>query len=290
MEPLSNVGVVIAHFDPHGRLARYLIDLVAALQRAGARIVFVSTGLTPAAAQALSTLAEVSIRENIGYDFWSYKLGLDLLGNPQGYQRILLLNSSFLVLEPERLIAQFLAATGKADLLGLTYSRERQLHLQSYWVCFDGPAILASDAFAQWWREMAPINERQQVIDTYELRMTEFFAARGFSIGSVFAPGRAEKLVASCRAVELGYLRPDPGKQGPVSLDIDMSEALNPTHFFWDALLQRLGIVKWELLKANPHGINTVRLLRHLHSQDRYRLLLEDALASQAPDADTPGA
>jgi len=275
---LANTAIVIAHYHPSGRFARYLIELIVELRRRGATIVVVSTGLSDVAAQEIATLAHVIRRENVGYDFWSYRVGIDYLGDLSRFERLIIFNSSFLVLEPRSLCSKFLDTAGDADLLGLTYSREHKPHIQSYWICFNSHRILRSEAFAQWWREMTPISDRQLVIERYELGLTEFFISRGFVGGVTFNPTRHDKFIAFCRAAERGILRPPVGSQGPFSIDPDLSESLNPTHFFFDALIRELGIVKLELLRNNSNGLNLYHLLKAINSTERHQHLLEDSL------------
>src|SRR5512137_1400756 len=98
---------VVAHHDPRGRVAAHLAALVRALP---GRVVFVSTGLADAEGVRLADAAEVIRRANEGYDFFSYKTGIDRLAPElEGAGGLVILNSSFVCLDPGRLMGPFLA-------------------------------------------------------------------------------------------------------------------------------------------------------------------------------------
>ncbi len=274
---LEGTAFVIAHYDDQGRVARYLRDFIAYVRGSGARVLFVSTKLAPVEAASLEGHAQIIVRENVGYDFWSYKIGIDALGIQSLPERLVLLNSSFLILDPQLLCARFFSATPRGDLMGITYCREIALHLQSYWVSFESRRVLQSQAFASWWTDMVPISERQQVVERYEVGMSTHFAQHGFQLASVFRRDRTQKFLALCRIIAINGSLPVP-ETGLVGLDPEIGDQCNPTAYNWDALVQQFGIVKFELLKKNPMGINTYHLRRALESDPRVWTLTHDAL------------
>jgi hypothetical protein len=63
-----------------------------------------------------------------------------------------ILNSSFVALDPARLTARFFSRSQPdIDVLGLTANYEYAAHLQSYWISFEGRRVLDSPAFGEWW-------------------------------------------------------------------------------------------------------------------------------------------
>ena len=69
-------------------------------------------------------------------------------------------------------------------LFGLTKSDEFEPHIQSYFVVFPVEAIRSGDV-ATWWDGVQAIDEREKVIQEYELGMSAFFAQRDYSLGSM---------------------------------------------------------------------------------------------------------
>jgi lipopolysaccharide biosynthesis protein len=240
---------VVAHYDEQGRVARHLRELVAHLASLG-RVVFVSTQLDPSS--NLGDDVEVITRPNEGYDFFSYKRGIEALRDDLStLDELVILNSSFVCVDPPRLTGTFFTRSRAGiDMLGLTANYEYAAHLQSYWVAFQGRRILDSEAFAQWWRDMDPISDRELVIPRYEVGMSHAMKNAGFTLASAFVPPAAQR----------GAHR-------------------NPTHLFWDALLEEFGIVKLELLRSNPFGMDLRKLESILAGRPQWRALVDDAVA-----------
>jgi|KBSMisStaDraftv2_1062788.scaffolds.fasta_scaffold84111_3 lipopolysaccharide biosynthesis protein len=244
---------VVAHYDPAGRVAWNLRDLVAHLATLGS-VTFVSTNLADDAARSLGGGVQVITRPNEGYDFYSYKRGIEALGVLSGLDDVVILNSSFVCLDPARLTRRFFSrAQPDVDLLGLTANYEYAAHLQSYWISFQGRRVLDSPVFAQWWRDMEPVSDRDLVIPRYEVGMSQAFHNAGFKLASAFSP--------------------PPERRGAIA-------HRNPTHVFWDVLMEEFGVLKLELLRANPFRMDLAKLHAVLQARPHWRALVDDALAT----------
>ena len=243
---------VVAHYDPAGRVAWSLRDLVAHLASLG-RVVFVSTNLSDEAAKSLPGGLEVITRPNEGYDFYSYKRGIESLGDRAAIDSLVILNSSFVCLDPARLTGRFFARSRPdVDVLGLTSNYEYAAHLQSYWIAFEGRRVLDSAAFSTWWATMEPISDRDLVIPRYEVGLSHAMHRAGFKLASAFAA---------------------PREGAP-------SAHRNPTHIHWDALLEEFAILKLELLRTNPFRMDLSRLDGVLAARPEWKALVDDALAT----------
>lgn len=243
---------VVAHYDPAGRIALHLRGLVSHLAAMG-RVVFVSTRLDDAAARELPPGVEVITRPNEGYDFFSYKRGIEALGALAAIDSLTVLNNSFVCLDPARLTRRFFARSrAQIDVLGLTANFEGAPHLQSYWVSFESRRALDSPAFARWWSEMQPVSDRDLVIARYELGMSQALKAAGLTLASAFTAPGAQPGVAH----------------------------RNPTHIFWESLMEEFAILKLELLRANPFHVDLGALRAVLQANPQWRALVEDALAA----------
>jgi len=277
-------AAVVAHFDARGRLAMHLERTVAALQAAGARVCFVSTGLGDEGASRLRACAEVIRRPNVGYDFASYRAGLQALGLLAGpsaavrWDRVLLLNSSIVIADPGRLLEAMRSRAGRADLTGLTFSLERQGHLQSYGLVFEGGRILGSESFQRWWQQMPVLSDRAQVIEQLELGLSLQFARTGFRLEALYRPGPEVQHRAVRRAIDAGHPALPRERGRPVAPA--QAETLNPTHFCWDDLFEHLGVLKLELLARNPHRLNLQPLRRRLMEDATLCALVLDAIGA----------
>ena len=138
--------------------------------------ILVSTNLDPEYLKTLSPYAKIITRPNFGYDFCSYKLGIENLQEMESLDRLLLLNSSFVTLDPEKLLANFLAMPKGPALRGLTKSYDTAPHIQSFWLSFDSQALIGSEVFKEWWANVIPLATKDEIIRNYEIGMSQWFA------------------------------------------------------------------------------------------------------------------
>ena len=244
---------VVAHYDAAGRIARNLRELVAHLSSLG-RVVFVSTNLAPDEARRLPSEVEVVTRPNEGYDFFSYKRGIETLGDLGALDALVILNSSFVCVDPPRLTARFFARSRpEIDVLGLTANYEHAAHLQSFWLSFESRRALDSPGFARFWRDMEPISDRDLVIPRYEVGLSHAMKDAGLTLASAFTPPPHQRGGGAHR---------------------------NPTHIYWDSLFDEFGILKLELLRTNPFRRDLAKLRDALAARPEWKALVDDALAS----------
>ncbi|HZZ94103.1 MAG TPA: rhamnan synthesis F family protein [Usitatibacter sp.] len=278
-----NRAVVIAHFHSGGLIQANLRALMQALRVLPARIVFVSTSASREALGTLPAGVQAIVRPNIGYDFESYRIGIATLGDLAAFDELVLLNSSLVYVDARKLCERFLMAPRPdADIFGLTGSRELVPHLQSFLVAFS-KRVLASTAFAAWWDSLDPVNDRDEVIGRYEIGMSAHFARHGFRLAAAFHPTRAHQFRALCRHFEASGEVPPITADGKVTLDVNAADALNPTHFLWDAILEEFGVIKADLLRQNPYSLDLRRVSRMLLLDPAFRDLVADVLAEPAP-------
>ena len=252
--------IVVAHYDGAGRLGK---DLLGCLQRLLALpstdVVLVSTGLDPSPYAALLAGLRIIVRENHGYDFYSWRAGL-LSSDLTRYAEVLLFNSSFYVLDQQKFI-DLVARPGDidAEMRGLTVSWEKAFHAQSYYLTFS-PRVVASESFGRFWSEMTPLSRRQEVIRKYEIGLSRTLSAH-FRIESIFEPTELERAVMLER-----YLRayPPRSRWSLTPTYARYRTRLNPSLLLWDSIAERYGIVKKQLVSENPHGLDITELRRRV--------------------------
>jgi rhamnosyltransferase len=278
---MATEAVVVAHYHPNGRLAGDLLELVREFVRQDRQVIFVSTRLGEEGAARVAPYATVIRRENFGYDFWSYRVGLDALGNLAEYSRLLMCNSSFVTLDAAQLCSAYFEPVTAPALRGLTASHDGRFHLQSYWISFENASLIGSAAFRDWWAGMTPISDRQQVIDRYERGLTDWFMKAGFATRAAYVPSPEDQLVAICRAIEARLPRLAPGSvREQVRIELSAANGLNPTHFLWDVLFERFGVIKLDLLMHNRERLNLHAHLLRMQNDHAYRSRILDATAS----------
>ena len=279
MAQTTRRAFVIAHHDAAGRVPRHLAQLVEHLSGLSSDVAFVSTQLDPRAAGALPAGVQVITRPNVGYDFFSYKRGIEAL-DLAAMDALTILNSSFICLDPARLTERFFArCRPEIDVLGITANHEIAPHLQSYWISFETRRALQSAGFTRWWATMEPVSEKSQVILRYEVGLSRALNDSGLKLASAFSPTPQEKLRVVMRSCESSGRYPAVGPDGMAVIDSRLADGLNPTHFFWDALLDEFAIVKIELLRRNPFRLDLRRFDALLDARPEWRALVDDAIA-----------
>lgn len=250
------MACIFAHYEKNGFLGASTKNLLQYLQTHVTHVIFVSTNISAGELKNVPAGVDVIVRENIGYDFYSYKVGLNRLSEIEQYDHICFLNNSFVCTDPEKLMQRvFSQSDDSADMFGLTFSREINLHIQSYFLVFTRQA-LQSDLLQHWWENVTPINERLAVIEAYELGLTTFLLENEFTLSAIFNASHKARFDAMQHAMALGLYQPTQLSDGTRSISTELAEQLNPTHFMWKELWEMLGIIKRELLIKNPYKVD----------------------------------
>lgn len=278
MSDSSKTAFVIAHFHENGKVALNTHALVEEMAKSSKNIVFVSTKLDEFEANRLNKHAQVIQRENTGYDFWSYKLGIDQLGDISQFDRIVICNTSFVSLDPSFLVQSFTGPVDQVGLRGLTRCGEMEEHIQSYWLSFEGNRLLISPEFRSWWATMLPLNDRNENINKYEVGISGYFARHGYPLRTLFQETANQLLIMLSRAISRGSVFFNlENKLQVVPLDLKYALDLNPTIFGWDFILDELKILKIEQIKFNfGHQYMDVKITS---LGDSNIILIKDAVA-----------
>src|SRR6266540_1930391 len=153
--------VIMAHYDPLGRVAPHALRHLEALGEIADRLVLVTTAdlNDPAIVAEVERRAELVRRNNYGYDFFSWKVGLEHVAELSGYDNVVLCNDSFVgpLVPYPRIFAAM--ARRPCDAWGLTQSLRRTRHVQSFFVSFRN-WVVRSRAFTRFWADMTPVSNR----------------------------------------------------------------------------------------------------------------------------------
>jgi lipopolysaccharide biosynthesis protein len=268
-------AIIFAHYHPRGLVPEYTRILIETLRTACERFVLVSTQLSDSARASLPRYLEVSVRENVGHDFMSYKTGLLELGDWEIYDEVLFVNDSFVTLDPDRLLA-VLGTTmlRNEDVWGLTGSHEKGFHLQSYFLGFRKEA-LAHPAFHRFWADVEVLADKRDIIRRYERGLSDCLKAAGLSLHAVFAVVAWSDIVCMAWRRARGHVLL--ALFGSAQMLIFPRQRRNPTHYLWDRCLDRLGVVKVELLRTNPKGLCLDELEAQLSAEQKRILALARA-------------
>ena len=251
---MNNVktAFIVAHFHPKGKVADNTQALLDEMKKISKDIIFVSTNMDQNEEILVRNKAKLIKRANIGYDFWSYKIGIEALGDLREYDRIIICNTSFVCLDPNLLLQKFTQELSEYSLIGVTKSNEKKEHLQSYFISFEGKEFINSKDFEYWWLSMEPLNERIENIDSYEVGMTQYFLQKNYKIKSICEMRPEQLIIMFARALNRGVIKIESNLNTEiVTLDLSHAKNLNPTIYAWDILMRSIGIIKIEQILHN---------------------------------------
>lgn len=186
--PDTEVALVVTH-SATGAIKPHVLLYVRALAAQG-----ISTLLIAVADREINirpelrdAVAGLIVRDNAGYDFaaWAHVLHLhpELLAAPTLY----LLNDSVIgPSDPARLAAVIARVrASEADVIGLTESHEYRWHLQSYFLALK-PRLLASHRLLRFFDDVRILDDKDRVIQSYEVRFTHDMEHAGYAVEVLF--------------------------------------------------------------------------------------------------------
>ncbi len=247
---------VIAHYDPDSVWDENFLVMLRVLSEVVDRIIVVTTSARAAALPDALRHVCVVHRPNVGYDFYSYRVGIHLALSSGECDELLLLNSSILILNAARfrtLLRELLQPGRPSPVRGLTESTQFGWHLQSYLLYFELrrlPERWLQDFFGR----VEPVNTKFEVVLRYELGLGLAIREKKIPAEAVYRPSPRRRVLGT-----LAYLRSLTRTQG---LRFWLSPAafqswrmVNWSHFCAIPLARTYGIAKAELLRTNPHKL-----------------------------------
>jgi lipopolysaccharide biosynthesis protein len=265
----KKIAVVIAHFDPDGHVPLDLLNMIAALKKKSNEIIFVSTNINKESALTVKKLCKLISRENYGYDFWSYKVGIEGISSKKSLDSILLINSSVIYFNPEKLINKFFHDSPSSPALyGLTESYQIEQHVQSFWIEFCTNELINSKAFDVWWSELMPISEPLEVIKKYEIGMSNYFQNLGVNLKALYTRSPGDQILAACRSIADDHYDVNSDQKlletGNFSLPLELAKKINPTSILWDVILENYDWIKVKTFDRANRDFRVYKFLKYL--------------------------
>jgi len=253
-------ALIIAHFSKNGEVRNDTIEALHVLKNYFEKIIFVSTNLNPEESLKIPPYVDFIVRENIGYDFYSYREGINLLFQEDKSWQITLMNTSFIIFDPEKLYKKYIINELKNNLFdfyGLSKSHEKSTHIQSYLFTFSH-TLVESEIFIVWWNRMEPLNIRDEVINKYEIGLSQYLTEAGINlIAAVECDNKLIAWLKGTRHIE------------------------NPTHAKYQKIFNQYGICKIELLRDNPFDLKLQPFLEQINRNKKYQKIFQEYLQSK---------
>lgn len=239
---------VFSHYDRDNRIDDYVVYYLEQLHSLGCETVLVSTSEAldgTSVDKARRYCRRIIVRENRGYDFGSWKVGLQDAGNLSSYDALVLANDSvYGPIQDLKDVFHDMRSHGYAAW-GITDSLEIRYHLQSYFLVLE-KAVLDSREFTDFWDNLPHYRFKHSVIWNCEIGFSQRLLRAGFELGALCAYGRLQQEHHDT------VLRAEKSQKipGPV----------NSTHYLWMLLAKTYGcpFLKVELLRDNPESLQDV--------------------------------
>lgn len=253
---ISGRVCIFSHYDKHGKIDPQVLNYLAELKKLNFKVIVVSTSddLDAASIQNSKKCCEfLFLKDNFGYDFGSWKSGLDYLNLDYSKIEILLLANDSVYGPLSSLEPVFKKMQDQSyDLFGITDSLQLRYHIQSYFMAFSG-AALNSSTFEHYWEEFPYLSSKLAVIWAGETGLSQIMISAGFKVGAYIQyrtvrdehPKLVEQLEMNPRFFP-----------GP----------LNLCHSLWKLLITeyRCPFIKVNLLRENPINVRDVPTWRQI--------------------------
>jgi len=260
MIKIKNSYLIIAHYHSEGIIRSDIVELIKHSSKYFEKIFLISTNLKKSEKKKLIKYATILIRPNYGYDFYSYKIGIELvLKNEKDFndKGIFLINSSVLFLKPNKIIKELKKINmSKNTIYSLTKSWEIHEHLQTYFL-FLPLKIFKNNIFYSWWKKIGKFKKRQKIINKYELGLFLLIKKLKINTKSLFKKNIDDYPINLLQKIIL--------KIDNIFYKSKKIHKKNPCFFYWEEIFNKFGIIKIELIKTNPHNVDMRNLSKYFN-------------------------
>lgn len=206
--PLWPDLAIVLIYQPKGVLTSLLTELQHLSDNGFTPVVVSNLPLSTQDIERLKPLCHLIIqRPNFGYDFGGYREGiLTLLERGITIRNLVVKNDSvwFPVAPDCDLLER--ARASQADLYGIYLSEHRRrperTHLQSYFYRFS-QRVVQSPEFRRYWERLWLTDNKHMVIRQCEMKLTEWFRRKGFSIEALYHLSDLQAALKSLTDAEL---------------------------------------------------------------------------------------
>lgn len=248
---------IVAHYDPDNIWDPNFIELLRTINEVTEHTIVVTTNedIEDPPFELINTM--LIRRPNVGYDFYSYRVGAYLaLSQFSSVSGLFFINSSLLLLDSSR-FKNLLEELSRTDIFcsvrGVTESWQISWHLQSYLIYFE-LGSLPSGWVQDFFNKIEPVNDKFEVVVKYEIGLSSALLRSNILAEAVFKPSPLRLFMGSI-AVLKSRLRRDGLMSSLRSKFWGVWKEINWTHFAADLLALKFGIVKAEFLRTNPHQL-----------------------------------
>ena len=268
-------ALVYAHHDRDGVFDPHVVESLRRYRPLMDHVTLVSTAARQLTDEARPFVDRFIARDNIGYDFCSWRAGLESLAPLDRFDEVVCANDS--VYGPLFDLAPAFADSrvAAADLWGMCLSEQGTRrrgrvacpHVQSWWFAMR-KRLLTSPAFAEFWNAVAPTATKDDLVDCYEIGLSEHFARSGFRIAGLYDAATAGPVTWRELLPHLSLWHPARSRR---HLRKARRTPHNPSELVWKRLLDAgVPFVKVGLFRVNHYGLDLDHVLAGLEAGTPY--------------------
>ena len=237
--------LIFAHYHSSGSLRDDILSFLKESEKHFKKIIFISTKINNEEIKKLSKNIKIIKRRNIGYDFYSYKSGLDYLNKKfkKNFNdtAFFFVNSSILFTDPKKLFRSInKIILKKNEFWGITRSLEMTDHIQSYFFFFSGHLFKLKN-ISSWWKKIKPLNKHYDVMLNYELGLSKLMLDNNVNIKSIYKKNIELKTNNFFKKIYQRF--------NEIFLKTPKYYKKDPTNYFWEDLYRFFGIIKIKVVK-----------------------------------------
>lgn len=179
--------VIFSHFDYENIIDEYVIYYLAKLKKLGSDIIFVSTSnIDEIQKNKIKNICmKIITRDNIGYDFMSYKTGFQQLEiNESIYDQIVFCNDSvYGPIYPLENMFSEMKKKKETDCWGVLINNQFEKHIQSFFIVFEKNTIV-NGFLRSFIENIEVLDSKEDVIKNYEIGLSKQLKKNNYNISS----------------------------------------------------------------------------------------------------------
>ncbi len=253
---------IIAHHHHTATWDDNILAILSCVQKTVNQVVLVTSREDMPKLPAAFSNVTLIRRPNIGYDFYSYRVGLTyVLKQHHKIDGVFLINSSFVLLHSKRfskLLSAMQQETKQSTIRGVVDSHERAWHLHSYLIYFDLNQ-LPPGWLQAFFENVQPKNSKSDVIMAYEVGLGRAITRANISTDVLFKPSAQAYWRARARWLR-GKILPTLVRSLTNPSRWKTLKGINWAYFAAEDLAKQFGIVKTGFVCAaeRPFPLNRV--------------------------------
>ncbi|PYD46337.1 glycosyltransferase, partial [Novacetimonas pomaceti] len=186
--PGHEAAILITHV-PGGRIKPHVLPYMKQLREAGFAVLLVAIVDRPLELtdEEFATADGIIVRDNGGYDFGAWQHAFQICPEVFGASLLIVTNDSVIPTADIKVFNTMIEGVRNcpSDVVGLTESHEYGWHIQTYFVALK-PKALSSWGFQNFIRDIRRIDDKDEVIRTYEVPFARHMQAVGLTVQALY--------------------------------------------------------------------------------------------------------